>query len=62
MLGLGSVLNGRYWASALIVGGVTLVLAAVTGSIGWARRIRKPFERTRRELSKEVTWASDLRS
>jgi hypothetical protein len=56
-LGIGAALDGRWWAGALIVAGGLFVIAAVTGLIGYRRRVRDPMSRTRAELSKEIAWA-----
>ncbi len=47
------------WASALIIGGALLLIAAVAGAVGWARRPRKPLERTLRTTKEDITWAKD---
>jgi hypothetical protein len=57
-LGIGDALDGRYWAGALIVGGALLVVASILGAIGWARRVKKPLRRSRREIDKELSWAN----
>jgi Putative Actinobacterial Holin-X, holin superfamily III len=56
-LGLGVALGGSYWAGALAVGGVLLLFAGLAAFVGWRRRVKRPLGRTRRELTKEVTWA-----
>src|SRR6185503_4336390 len=56
-LAIGSALNGLYWAGALIVAGVMFIPAAVTGLIGYQKRVKNPLPRSRAELSKEITWA-----
>jgi hypothetical protein len=56
-LGLGAALGDRFWAGALIVAGVLFVPAAITGLIGYQRRVTNPMPRTRAELTKEITWA-----
>src|SRR2546423_9389397 len=56
-LAIGAALDGRYWAGALIVAGVLFVPAAVTGLIGYRKRLKNPLPRSRAELSKEITWA-----
>jgi hypothetical protein len=56
-LGIGAALDGRYWAGALIVAAVLFIPAIVTGLIGYQKRLKKPMQRSRNELSKEITWA-----
>lgn len=56
-LGIGAALDGRYWAGALIIAAVLFVPAAVTGLLGYKKRLTNPMQRTRAELSKEITWA-----
>jgi Putative Actinobacterial Holin-X, holin superfamily III len=56
-LAIGDAMGGRDWLGALIVGGVLLVAAVVAGGIGWSRRVKQPLPRSRRELTKEITWA-----
>jgi hypothetical protein len=55
-LGIGEALQAP-WAGALIVAGALLFIAAVTGAIGWSRRVKTPLERSQREVKKEITWA-----
>jgi Putative Actinobacterial Holin-X, holin superfamily III len=61
-LAIGAALDGRWWAGALIVAGALLVVALVTGLIGYRRRVRDPLARTRAEVAKEISWAKSLRS
>ena len=56
-LAIGAALDGRYWAGALIVAAALFIPAAVTGLIGYRKRLKDPMPRTRAELSKEITWA-----
>ncbi|MGZ3439639.1 MAG: phage holin family protein [Polyangia bacterium] len=56
-LAIGAALDGRYWAGALIVAGVLFVPAAITGLLGYQKRLTNPMQRSRAELSKEITWA-----
>jgi hypothetical protein len=56
--GIGTLLGGRTWAGAVIIGAALLVAALVPGLLGWRKRIRTPLlERTRKELTKEIAWA-----
>jgi uncharacterized membrane protein YqjE len=56
-LAIGAALDGRYWAGALIVAAALFIPAAITGLIGYQKRLKNPLPRTRAELSKEITWA-----
>jgi Flp pilus assembly protein TadB len=57
LLLVAAALDGRYWAGALIVAAALLVPAAVTGLLGYKKRLQNPMPRSRAELSKEITWA-----
>jgi hypothetical protein len=56
-LGIGAALGGRYWAGALIVAGALFIPAIITGLLGYQKRIKNPLQRSRAELSKEISWA-----
>ena len=56
-IAIGDAIGGRDWLGTLIVGAVLVGAAALAGAIGWARRVKSPLARTRRELAKELTWA-----
>jgi hypothetical protein len=47
------------WAAALIIAGVVLVIGAGAGLWGWAKRVRKPLDATRRSLREDVQWARE---
>lgn len=47
------------WEAALIVGAPFLVLAIVTGAIGWAKRVTKPLEASRASLKEDLEWAKN---
>jgi uncharacterized membrane protein YqjE len=53
----GGVLPG--WAAALVVAAVVLAIGTVAGLWGWARRVRKPLDTTRRSLREDVRWAKE---
>ncbi len=53
----GGVLPG--WASALVVAAVVLAVGTAAGLWGWARRVRKPLETTRRSVRDNVRWAKE---
>jgi len=45
------------WLAALSLGGVLLAGGVGAALAGWARRVRKPLEVTRRTLQEDVRWA-----
>lgn len=45
------------WEAGLTVAGGTLLIAAITGVIGWRKRVRRPLAMTRHEIEEDVTWA-----
>lgn len=47
------------WLAALVVAGITLLVAAATGAYGWSRRVTRPLERTRRSLEEDLKWAKE---
>jgi uncharacterized membrane protein YqjE len=47
------------WAAALVVAAVVLAIGTVAGLWGWARRVRKPLDTTRRSLQEDVRWARE---
>ncbi len=47
------------WASSLVVAGVVLLAGTGIGLWGWARRVRRPLDSTRRSLQEDVRWAKD---
>ena len=57
-MGLGVALGHAYWAGCLIVGGALLLVAGIFAPAGWTKRVKTPLRRSRRELRKELTWAS----
>jgi hypothetical protein len=57
VLALAQVLPG--WAAGLIVSGfMALVVAAVAG-VSWSRRVRRPLQRSRRELQKDIRFTKE---
>jgi hypothetical protein len=56
-LAIGAALFHLYWAGALIVAGALFIPAALSGLIGYSKRVTNPLPRSRAELSKEITWA-----
>jgi uncharacterized membrane protein YqjE len=53
----GEVLPGG--AAALVVAAVVLAIGTATGLWGWARRVRRPLDATRRSLKEDVRWAKE---
>lgn len=53
----GGVMPG--WAAALLVAAVVLAIGTVAGLWGWAKRVRKPFDTTRRSVKENVEWAKE---
>ena len=53
----GGILPG--WAAALVVAAVVLAIGTAAGLWGWARRVRKPLDATRRSLKEDVRWAKE---
>jgi uncharacterized membrane protein YqjE len=47
------------WLAALVVAALVLGAAAISGAIGWARRVRSPLERTRREAQATLALARE---
>ena len=47
------------WAAGLCVSGGVLLVAVIAGAVGWAKRVRRPLERTRRELDQDVKWTKE---
>jgi uncharacterized membrane protein YqjE len=55
ILALGRVMPA--WGAALVVTGLVFAAAGASAAIGWARRVRKPLERTRREAQATLALA-----
>ena len=53
----GGVMPG--WAAALLVAAVVLGIGTVAGLWGWAKRVRKPLDTTRRSVRENVRWAKE---
>jgi len=47
------------WGAALVVAGLLFAGAGASAAIGWARRVRTPLERTRREAQATLTLAKE---
>ena len=53
----GGLLPG--WAASLVVAAVVLAIGTVAGLWGWARRVRRPLDASRRSLKEDVRWAKE---
>lgn len=53
----GGVMPG--WGAALLVAAVVLAIGTAIGLWGWAKRVRKPLDVTRRSLQEDVRWAKE---
>lgn len=47
------------WAAALLVAAVVAAIGAAAGLWGWAHRVKKPLDATRRSLEEDVRWAKE---
>jgi uncharacterized membrane protein YqjE len=47
------------WAAALVVAAVVLAIGTGVGLWGWARRVKKPLDASRRSLKEDVRWAKE---
>jgi uncharacterized membrane protein YqjE len=47
------------WLATLILAAVVLAIGTVAGVWGWARRVRRPLDTTRRSIQENVQWAKD---
>jgi hypothetical protein len=57
IFGLAQLMPG--WLAALLVAALVLGAAALSAAIGWARRVRTPLERTRREAQATLALAKE---
>ena len=53
----GGILPG--WAAALVAAAVILLVGTTAGLWGWAKRVRRPLETTRRSVRDGVRWAKE---
>lgn len=49
-------------SAALAVAALVLAVGTVTGLVGWAKRVRKPIERTQRTLKEDARWMKEQTS
>jgi uncharacterized membrane protein YqjE len=47
------------WAAALVVAAVVLAVGTAAGLWGWAKRVRKPLDTTRRSIDENVRFAKE---
>jgi uncharacterized membrane protein YqjE len=47
------------WLAALIIAGATLVIAVVTGLIGWSKHVAQPLARTRKTLEDDARFVKE---
>ena len=47
------------WLSALIVAAVVLSIGTVVGLIAWAKRVKRPLEKTQKTLKDDLQWAKE---
>jgi hypothetical protein len=47
------------WAAALVVAAIILAAGAVTGALGWGRRVTNPLARTQKTLKEDMRWAKE---
>jgi hypothetical protein len=57
ILALGQVMAP--WGAALVVTGLVFAAAGASAGMGWARRVRNPLERTRREAQATLALARE---
>lgn len=53
----GDVLPG--WAASLVVAAVVLAIGTAAGLWGWAKRVRKPLDTTRRSIEENLRFAKE---
>lgn len=58
-LALGLAQSMPAWAAALVIAGVTLLVAVVAASFGWGKRVKRPLEKTEKTLKENVRWAKE---
>jgi uncharacterized membrane protein YqjE len=49
----------RGWAASLVVAAVVLAIGTVVGLWGWAKRVKKPLDSTRRSIEENVRFAKE---
>jgi hypothetical protein len=47
------------WAAGLIVSGFMAAVVAVVAGVSWSRRVRKPLQRSRRELRQDIRFTKE---
>jgi uncharacterized membrane protein YqjE len=57
IFGLANYLPG--WLAALIVAAAVAAIGCAAIAFGWSRRVRRPFQRTRRSLKEDARWVRE---
>ena len=57
VLALSDVMAG--WAAALVVGGVMLAVGAIAAAVGWGKHVKRPLDRSMKELEEDARWAKE---
>jgi uncharacterized membrane protein YqjE len=57
VLALGTVMPA--WAAGLVMTGLLFAAAGASAALGWAKRVRTPLERTRREAQATLSLAKE---
>jgi hypothetical protein len=47
------------WLAALVVAAAVLAIGTIAGLVGWAKRVKRPLDRTQRSLKENVRWAKE---
>jgi hypothetical protein len=47
------------WGAGLCVTGAVALVAAISGAVGWGKRVKQPLVRTRHELDQDVKFAKE---
>jgi len=47
------------WLASIVIAAVVLAVGTTAGLWGWAKRVRRPLDTTRRSLQENVRWAKN---
>jgi hypothetical protein len=47
------------WLASLLLAAAVLAIGTIAGLWGWAKRVRRPLDTTRRSMQENVRWAKD---
>jgi uncharacterized protein (DUF58 family) len=47
------------WVGALAVAALALVISIAAAVIGWARRVKRPLDKTEKTLKEDVRWVKE---